>query len=87
MYIIPEQVLKEFQKVSSSNKSVHDGGLIETLAYLIGYWCNWDLIATDLVFPNQSATSSHVDDRGKQITLSIFYDQVFISNHEKDNLN
>ena len=64
MYIIPEELLREFRKVSSNNRS-QDGRHVETLAYLIGYQSDGNLIGTDLVFPKQSATSSHVDDRGK----------------------
>jgi hypothetical protein len=65
MYIIPEQLLREFHKVSSNNRSPQDGRHVETLAYLIGYQSDGNLIGTDLVFPKQSATSSHVEDGGK----------------------
>ena len=61
MYFIPEQLLREFRRVSSNNRSPQDGRHIETLAYLIGYQSDGNLIGTDLVFPKQSATSSHVD--------------------------
>ena len=63
--MIPEELFREFHKVSSRNKSLLDGQHVETLAYLVGYQSNDDFIGTDLVFPTQSATSSHVDDRGK----------------------
>ena len=72
MYIIPEQLLREFRKVSSNNRSPQDGRHVETLAYLIGYQSDGNLIGTDLVFPKQSATSSHVDDIGKYFFLSNF---------------
>ena len=65
MYIIPEHLLREFRRVSSNNRSSQDGRHVETLAYLIGYSDDGNLVGTDLVFPMQSATSSHVDDRGK----------------------
>ena len=65
MYIIPNQLLREFRKVSSNSRSSQDGRHVETLAYLIGYQSDGNLIGTDLIFPKQSATSSHVDDKGK----------------------
>ena len=71
MYIIPEELLREFRKVSSNNRS-QDGRHVETLAYLIGYQSDGNLIGTDLVFPKQSGTSSHVDDIGKYFFLSNF---------------
>ena len=74
MYIIPEQLKREFRKVSSNNRSPQDGRHVETLAYLIGYQSDGNLIGTDLVFPKQSATSSHVDDKGKYFCLFEFYD-------------
>ena len=67
MYIIPDQLLREFRKVSSNNRSLQDGRHVETMAYLIGYQSDGNLVGTDLVFPRQSATSSHVDDRGKSL--------------------
>ena len=72
MYIIPGQLLREFRKVSSNNRSPQDGRHVETLAYLIGYQSDGNLIGTDLVFPRQSATSSHVDDIGKYFCLIKF---------------
>ena len=72
MYIIPEQLFREFLKISSNNRSPHDGRHVETLAYLIGYQSDGNLIGTDLVFPKQSATSSHVEDRGKYYCLNKF---------------
>ena len=65
MYIIPEELLREFLKVSSNNRSPQDGRHVETLAYLIGYQSDGNLIGTDLVFPKQSGTSSRVDDLGE----------------------
>ena len=63
--------MREFRKVSSNNRS-QDGRHVETLAYLIGYQSDGNLIGTDLVFPKQSGTSSHVDDIGKYFFLSNF---------------
>ena len=62
MYIIPEQLLREFRKVSSNSRSPQDGRHVETLAYLVGYQSDGNLIGTDLVCPKQSASSSRVDD-------------------------
>ena len=72
MYIIPEQLFREFRKVSSKNRSPYNGRHVETLAYLIGYQSEGNLIGTDLVFPKQSASSSHVEDRGKYCCLNKF---------------
>ena len=69
MYIIPEDVIRKFRQVSTNNVSPEDGRHLETLGYLVGYKSDGDLIATDLIFPQQSATSSHVDDRGKYCCL------------------
>ena len=74
MYIIPQELLREFRKVSSNSRSPQDGRHVETLAYLIGYQSDGNLIGTDLVFPKQSATSSHVDDIGKYFCLIKFLD-------------
>ena len=74
MYIIPEQLFREFRKVSSKNRSPCNGRHVETLAYLIGYQSEGNLIGTDLVFPKQSGTSSHVDDIGKYFCLIKFLD-------------
>ena len=78
MYIIPEELLREFRKVSSNNRSPQDGRHVETLAYLIGYQSDGNLIGTDLVFPKQSATSSHVDDKGKFLFNQILRSFVII---------
>ena len=62
MYIIPEDALREFHRVSSRNRS--NGHHIETLGFLLGYKSDDNLIATNLIFPEQEATSSRVDDKG-----------------------
>ena len=66
MYIIPEEVIREFRQVSSNNRS-DNGGHIETLAFLIGYKQDDNFIGTNLIFPEQEATCSRVDDKGKAI--------------------
>ena len=65
MYIIPSDLLRQFGQVSSINHSKHDGRTIETLGFLLGYKTDDNFIGTDLIFPEQEATCSHVDDKGK----------------------
>ena len=65
-YKIPKKALEKFIKVAKSNKSNDDGRHIETLAYLLGYEDqNGEIIATEMVFPNQNGTSILVIDEGK----------------------
>ena len=66
MYIIPSDLLRQFGQVSSINHSKHDGRTIETLGFLLGYKTDDNFIGTDLIFPEQEATCSHVDDKGIQ---------------------
>ena len=63
MHFIPEDVLREFHKVSSDNCS-DTGRHKESLAYVIGYKLDDNLVGTDLIFPEQEATCSRVDDKG-----------------------
>ena len=64
MYIIPEDLIREFRKVSSDNCS-DTRRHVETLGFLIGYKLDDDnLVGTDLIFPEQEATCSRVDDKG-----------------------
>ena len=69
MYIIPEELIREFRRVSANNCS-EDGGHIETLGFLIGYKSNDNLVGTDLIFPEQEATCSRVVDNGKYSFIS-----------------
>ena len=60
---IPESIVSEFVEVSSKNFS-RDSGHIETLAFLVGYKNDNDVIATELIFPKQLGTPTKVDDLG-----------------------
>ena len=68
MYIIPEELIQTFQQVSASN--FHNGKHVETLGFLFGYKSNENLVGTDLIFPEQEATCSRVDDKGKFTKIS-----------------
>ena len=70
MYIIPADLLRKFRDVSGSNYS-KQAKHVETLAFLLGYKSEENLIATDLIFPQQDATCSRVDDKGKLIFETI----------------
>ena len=52
-------------KVAGANTSIQDGQHLETLAFLLGYSENDNLIATDLIFPMQDGQAHKVDDQGK----------------------
>ena len=64
MYIIGDDLLTQFTKVAVKNTSIQDGQHLETLAFLLGYSANDNLIATDLVFPKQYGQAHKVDDEG-----------------------
>jgi len=70
MYIIPEELIREFRRVRSNNYS-ENRGHIETLGFLIGYKFEDNLIGTNLFFPVQEATCSRVDDKGKSLRLTL----------------
>ena len=65
MYIISDDLISQFVKVAGNNTSIQDGQHLETLAFLLGYSENDNLIATDLIFPKQEGQASNVDDQGK----------------------
>ena len=60
---IPELVVSKFVEVSSKN-FLEDSGHIETLAFIIGYEKDGEVIATELVFPKQNGTPDKVEDLG-----------------------
>ena len=60
---IPGSIIRQFVEMSSKNIST-DCGHIETLAFLIGYEIDNEVIATELVFPKQDGTPIKVDDLG-----------------------
>ncbi len=62
--IIPKNTTNEFFKKASYNYD--KTGIIETLAYLIGYeGPDETLVGSELLFPEQSATDIKVTDEGK----------------------
>ena len=67
MYIIPADLLRKFRYIAANNLSSINGKHVETLGFLFGYKSGENLIATDLIFPQQEATCSRVDDKGKLI--------------------
>ena len=64
MYKIPTDLIQKFTEISKTNLSASDGGHIETLGFVVGFSENQTRIGTHLVFPDQSGTSSLVDDEG-----------------------
>ena len=72
MFRIPEFFLDKFLEVATNNLSPDDNGHIETLAYLIGYEENEEVIPTELIFPKQSGSPTLVVDEGKLQIGNIF---------------
>ena len=68
MYIIGSDLLSEFVKIAAKNRD-QNGHHVETLAFLLGYFDSevGNIIATDLIFPNQHGQAHKVDDQGKDI--------------------
>ena len=64
LYMIGDHLLTQFMKVAVTNVSIQDGQYVETLAFLLGYSCNENHIATDLFFPKQNGQAHKVDDEG-----------------------
>ena len=64
MYKIPENFLDEFLGVATRNHSPKDNDLVETLAYLIGYEEDGEVLATELIFPSQNGSPTLVLDEG-----------------------
>ena len=64
MYLIGSDLISQFTKVAGKNSSEQDGCHIETLAFLLGYAHDGNLIATDLIFPNQHGQAHTVEDAG-----------------------
>ena len=63
--IVQENFIEEFMKVAKHNLSVDDNLHVETIAYLLGYESEGNLIATELIFPKQEGSSVMVVDQGK----------------------
>ena len=68
MYIIADDLISQFMKIAGKNISIQDGQHVETLAFLLGYSENDNMIATDLIFPKQDGQAHKVDDLGKVMT-------------------
>ena len=64
---IPKAVQESFLQVARYNKD-KDGRMIETLAFLMGYETEEDLIATSIVFPSQSGDAGRVTDEGMNLS-------------------
>ena len=64
-YKIPESMIKCFTEYAAKNKSSVDKKHIETLAFLVGYKEDNEIIGTDLVFPKQKGAAFDVEDHGK----------------------
>ena len=62
-YKIPSQLLAHFGEEALKSK-VNDGH-VETLAIGLGYLEDDCYHVVELVFPNQSASATHVEDKGK----------------------
>ena len=75
MLEISSDLIGKFAEISKSNQSESDGGHVETLAFVVGFVENQRRIGTHLVFPDQSATSSIVNDEGMftRFYLSYFF--------------
>ena len=62
-YILPQKVITAFLYHAVNN--FNDGRHIETLAFLVGKKVGDEVIATDIMFPQQEGTPSHVQESGK----------------------
>ena len=63
---IPEFIISKFVQLSSKNY-LEECGHVETLAFIIGYEKDDEVIATEIVFPKQHGTPDKVEDLGKYI--------------------
>ena len=72
--IVQENFIEEFMKVAKHNLSVSDNLHVETLAYLLGYESEGNLIATELIFPKQEGSAVMVLDQGKFTIIGLSFD-------------
>ena len=83
MYIFPENLIKEFEAIAGKSISQEDGKLIETLAFVAGFKENDNYIGTHLIFPQQTGSGGHVEDKGKNFNVTryilIHFDAFFCS--------
>ena len=63
-YFLPHKVLSTFLAHAVNNFSRTDSKHVETLAFVIGRRNGNEVTATDIMFPQQEGTPSHVDDTG-----------------------
>ena len=71
--IIQENFIEDFMKVAKHNLSVGDNLHVETLAYLLGYESEGNLIATELIFPMQEGSAVLVVDQGKFTIIGVVF--------------
>ena len=71
--IIQENFIEDFMKVAKHNLSVGDNLHVETLAYLLGYESEGNLIATELIFPKQEGSAVQVADQGKFTIIGVVF--------------
>ena len=69
--IVQENFIEEFLKVAKHNLSLGDNLHVETLAYLLGYESEGNLIATELIFPMQEGSAVMVVDQGKFSSIGV----------------
>ena len=70
-YILPENVINTFLSHAVNNFSWTEPRHIETLAFVVGKKIENEVTATDIMFPQQEGTPSHVSDSGKNVYYSI----------------
>ena len=78
MYIFPENLIKEFEAIAGKNISQEDGKLIETLAFVAGFKENDNYIGTHLIFPQQTGSGGHVEDKGKNFKVLIHFSAILV---------
>ena len=70
-YFLPENVIRTFLSHAVNNLSGSGARHIETLAFVVGKKIENEVTATDIMFPQQEGTPSHVSDSGKNVYYSI----------------
>ena len=63
-YFLPQKVITAFLYHAVNNHE-GNGNHIETLAFVIGKRDGEDVTATEIMFPQQEGTPSHVQESGK----------------------
>ena len=70
---VQQNFIEEFLKVAKNNLSVGDHQHIETMAYLLGYESEGNLIANELIFPKQEGSPVMVVDQGKFTIIGVVF--------------